>query len=135
MTVKKYNKNRLSTKYNYKHNHNHKHKPKHKYKHNHERKFTFKTRTNKKVNRKVNKKVYNQTKKIHLNLTKHKIIGDCKGGAPFIKGGYGCIFRPALKCVGMKSTPNYVSKLIETKYAKREYDYVMQIKKKKLTVK
>ena len=124
MTVKKYSKNRLSTKYNYKHKH--KDKYKHKHKHKHERKFTFKMR----ANRKANKKTNNQTKKIHLNITKHKIIGDCKGGAPFIKGGYGCIFRPALKCVGMKSTPNYVSKLIETKYAKREYDYVMQIKKK-----
>jgi serine/threonine protein kinase len=104
MTVKKYSKNRLTK--NYKH------------KHKNKRKFTFKSRTN------------NQTKKIELNINKHKVIGDSKGGAPFIKGGYGCIFRPALKCVGMKSTPNYVSKLIETRYAKREYDYVVEIKKK-----
>ena len=109
MMVTKYYKNQ-STKHKYKYNHKYKHKHNHKNKPN--RKFTFKIRRSKKTN------------------TNHKVIGDCKGGAPFIKGGYGCIFRPALKCVGMKSTPDYVSKLIETKYAKREYEYVMQIKKK-----
>ena len=109
MMVTKYYKNQ-STKHKYKYNHKYKHKHNHKNKPN--RKFTFKIRRSKKTN------------------TNHKVIGDCKGGAPFIKGGYGCIFRPALKCVGMKSTPDYVSKLIETKYAKREYEYIMQIKKK-----
>jgi serine/threonine protein kinase len=112
MTVKKYNKMRLSTKYKHKQKHKHKYKGK----------ISFKIRRSKKIN--------NQTKKLDVGVVKSKIIGDCKGGAPFIKGGYGCIFRPALKCVGAKSTPNYVSKLIETKYAKREYDYVMEIKKK-----
>jgi tRNA A-37 threonylcarbamoyl transferase component Bud32 len=62
------------------------------------------------------------------------------GGAPFVQGGFGCIFYPALKCKDSGGNRNshydhdkkdkFVSKLIETKYAKREYDYVVIIKKK-----
>ena len=62
------------------------------------------------------------------------------GGAPFVQGGFGCIFSPALRCKDTERTSNshydndkkdkFVSKLIETKYAKREYDYVVKIKKK-----
>ena len=62
------------------------------------------------------------------------------GGAPFVQGGFGCIFSPALRCKNTERTSNshydhdkkdkFVSKLIETKYAKREYDYVVKIKKK-----
>jgi len=62
------------------------------------------------------------------------------GGAPFVQGGFGCIFSPALRCKDTERTSNshydndkkdkFVSKLIEIKYAKREYDYVVKIKKK-----
>ena len=62
------------------------------------------------------------------------------GGAPVVQGGFGCIFSPALRCkdVGQSNSSHYdhekkdkfVSKLIDAKYAKREYDYVVRIKKK-----
>jgi len=60
------------------------------------------------------------------------------GGAPFVQGGFGCIFSPALKCKDENTNSHYehdkkdkfVSKLIETKYAKREYDYIVKIKNK-----
>jgi len=54
------------------------------------------------------------------------------GGAAFAKGGFGCVFKPALSCKKseLNSKPNYVSKLIDSKHAKREYMYIHNIKKK-----
>ena len=54
------------------------------------------------------------------------------GGAAFVKGGFGCVFKPALNCKmpEVSTNPNYVSKLIGAKYAKREYEYITNIKKK-----
>jgi hypothetical protein len=54
------------------------------------------------------------------------------GGAAFAKGGFGCVFKPALNCKKseLNSKPNYVSKLIDSKHAKREYTYIYKIKKK-----
>lgn len=54
------------------------------------------------------------------------------GGAAFAKGGFGCVFKPALNCKKseLNSKPNYVSKLIDSKHAKREYMYIYNIKKK-----
>ena len=54
------------------------------------------------------------------------------GGAAFAKGGFGCVFKPALSCKKseLNSKPNYVSKLIDSKHAKREYMYIYNIKKK-----
>ena len=53
------------------------------------------------------------------------------GGAAFAKGGFGCVFKPALSCKKseLNSKPNYVSKLIDSKHAKREYMYIYNIKK------
>ena len=54
------------------------------------------------------------------------------GGAAFVKGGFGCVFKPALNCKmpEVSTNPNYVSKLIGAKHAKREYEYITNIKKK-----
>ena len=92
-----------------------------KYKYRHNRRITKKTGSRKRSS---------NMKKIMINY----------GGAPFAQGGFGCIFSPALKCKESETTSNihydndnrdkFVSKLIETKYAKREYDYVLKIKKK-----
>ncbi len=68
---------------------------------------------------KVTRKNINISKKYKLNIS--------EGGAAFIKGGYGCIFRPALNCVGHKSKLNYISKLLKNDHAKREYDYISKI--------
>ena len=98
-----------------------------KYKRQHNKRFTKKARTHKKANY---RKRTSNIKKIMINY----------GGAPFVQGGFGCIFSPALRCkdVGQSNSSHYdhekkdkfVSKLIDAKYAKREYDYVVRIKKK-----
>ena len=80
------------------------------------------------------------TKKLKYN-NKSKNIKNIKinyGGAPFVQGGFGCIFSPALKCKDIHNNSHYdhdkkdkfVSKLIETKYANREYEYILKIKKR-----
>ena len=83
----------------------------------------YKYRDNRRITKKTgSRKRSSNMKKIMINY----------GGAPFAQGGFGCIFSPALKCKETERTSNshydndnrdkFVSKLIETKYAKREYD-------------
>ena len=95
------------------------------------RNIKYKWRHNKRVTKKASsRKKSSSIKKIMINY----------GGAPFVQGGFGCIFSPALRCKDSSGSNNshydhdkkdkFVSKLIETKYAKREYDYVVRIKKK-----
>lgn len=100
-----------------------------KYKRRHNKSITKRACIRNKVN---NSKRVNNIKKI---LTSYN-----HGGAPFVQGGFGCIFSPALRCKDTERSSNnhydngnrdkFVSKLIGTKYAKREYDYVVKIKKK-----
>jgi hypothetical protein len=54
------------------------------------------------------------------------------GGAAFTRGGFGCVFKPALRCMdsNLPEHKNYVSKLVVDKYGKREYRYIYNIKKK-----
>ena len=79
-----------------------------------------------------NIKMNKNTKKIRIRKSKKKIDSIYDGGAAFTKGGFGCLFKPALKCKNseLNSPPNYVSKLIESKNGKREYMYIYNIKKK-----
>lgn len=52
------------------------------------------------------------------------------GGKTIGSGGFGCVFRPALKCKGIPRTKKkMVSKLMESKYAEIEYDEIMKFKK------
>ncbi len=45
-----------------------------------------------------------------------------RGGKVIGSGGYGCVFRPALKCKGhQKRSSKSISKLMSVKHAKREY--------------
>jgi len=94
------------------------------------RKTRISRKNKKRLTKRVRKYSKKNTKKILINY----------GGAPFVQGGFGCIFHPALKCKEIDRNSNshydndkkdkFVSKLIETKYAKREYDYVIKIQKK-----
>ena len=83
------------------------HKHKHKHKHITKNKGNG-TRKNKNISKKY---------KLHIS----------EGGAAFIKGGFGCIFRPALGCAGHKPKLNYISKLLKNDHAKREYEYITKI--------
>ena len=69
----------------------------------------------------------NKYKGTRRNRSKKDKLRISEGGAAFIKGGYGCIFRPAIGCVGHKSKSNYISKLMKNDYAKREYEYITKI--------
>ena len=68
-----------------------------------------------------------KNKGTHRNLSKKYMLNISEGGAAFIKGGYGCIFRPAIGCVGQRPKLNYISKLLKNDHAKREYDYISKI--------
>ena len=53
-----------------------------------------------------------------------------KGGKIIGSGGYGCVFRPPLKCKGKnRSKKIIVSKLMTVKHAKSEYAEIMKFKK------
>jgi hypothetical protein len=54
-----------------------------------------------------------------------------KGGKVIASGGYGCVFNPALKCVGSsKRETNKISKLMTEKHATQEYEEINKIKNK-----
>lgn len=74
-------------------------------------------------------------KTLNKNRNKNRKGGDgvnstYEGGEAFARGGFGCLFRPALKCKTSETPPNYVSKLSLKKDAEREYDYISSIKKR-----
>ena len=73
-----------------------------------------------------------QKSKQRNKVNTKKIKDTYDGGAAFAKGGFGCIFKPALSCKNsdVAPKPNYVSKLIESSRGKREYMYIYNIKKK-----
>ena len=89
---------------------------------------------NKNINKKINGKTRRRTrtKKIKIRTNKKKVNSIYDGGAAFVKGGFGCVFKPALNCKDseLNTPPNYVSKLIEAKHGKREYMYIHNIKKR-----
>ena len=47
-----------------------------------------------------------------------------KGGKAIASGGFGCVFKPALKCSGETTRANGVSKLMYTNYAEQEMNEV-----------
>jgi serine/threonine protein kinase len=53
------------------------------------------------------------------------------GGKVIASGGFGCVFRPALKCVGETTRANNkISKLMSVKHAEEEFEEINSIKKK-----
>ncbi len=56
-----------------------------------------------------------------------KTSGVHSGGKVIGSGGFGCVFRPALKCKGKKrTTKKMISKMMTTKHAKAEYDEIIK---------
>jgi len=51
-----------------------------------------------------------------------------KGGKVIGSGGFGCVFKPAIKCKGQKRTENDITKLLKIKYAKGEYKGIQKYK-------
>lgn len=52
------------------------------------------------------------------------------GGSVIASGGFGCVFRPALKCKYGKRQTNMISKLMTQKHALDEYNEILIIKEK-----
>jgi serine/threonine protein kinase len=52
------------------------------------------------------------------------------GGNVINSGGYGCIFKPALKCKGNPRDKGKISKLMLTRHSEEEYTFIMKYKKK-----
>lgn len=67
---------------------------------------------------------------IPLNTNNREtIIQSQDGGKPLASGGFGCVFKPALKCKDKnkeRKLTNQVSKLMLKKYAKKEYNDVVK---------
>ena len=52
-----------------------------------------------------------------------------KGGKTIASGGFGCVFRPSLKChLAKEREPDKISKLMTSKHALSEYNEVVIIK-------
>ena len=69
--------------------------------------------------------------------TKTKTRKNMKAGAVLGSGGFGCIFRPSLKCVNKKTrknSANEISKLMLKKNAKIEYTEINKFKKQLNTI-
>ena len=68
-------------------------------------------------------------------MSKTKKNYNNKGGKIIAAGGYGCVFRPMLKCAGKSSRdPNKISKLMTEKHAIQEYDKINKIKEKLINI-
>lgn len=50
------------------------------------------------------------------------------GGKVIDSGGYGCIFKPALKCEGEQREPLKISKLMTLRHSRKEYDIIRKYK-------
>jgi serine/threonine protein kinase len=51
-----------------------------------------------------------------------------KGGKAIASGGFGCVFKPAIKCKTRKNKEVGITKLMKTKYAKAEYKEIEEFK-------
>ena len=74
------------------------------------------------------------TKKYRKKIKERKRINATRkkkyGGKVFETGGYGCLFNPPLKCKNINQPDGvYVTKLMKSKYAKREYDEILKFEK------
>ena len=52
------------------------------------------------------------------------------GGKVIASGGFGCIFRPALKCKTRKNIPGQITKLMTAKHAHTEFNEIEKFKKR-----
>jgi serine/threonine protein kinase len=58
-----------------------------------------------------------------------------QGGKVLASGGFGCVFKPALKCIGKATRDkNKISKLMTNKHAKEEYDELLYVNNKLKTI-
>lgn len=88
------------------------------------------TKTRKNIKQINSKKKYLK-KKLGYNSGKYSRRKPVQqtGGKVLASGGYGCIFKPALKCANSSERPSgQISKLMTVKHAKSEYNEIMRFK-------
>ena len=77
-----------------------------------------------------NKKQKHSTKRKPVYTVKRSGKRSKKGGEVIASGGFGCIFKPALKCKDSKKRKDGVSKMSIKKYGIQEMKEIIQIKNK-----
>ena len=97
----------------------------------HKRQIKRETRTTRKQRIK-NLAPLDNTDKSNQQSTESKQRTESKpstGGNVINSGGYGCIFKPALKCKGKPRDKRKISKLMLTRHSEEEYKFIMKYKK------
>lgn len=61
---------------------------------------------------------------INLNLEHNSL----DGGEAIASGGFGCVFKPALRCKNGARPKNKVTKLMSTRHAIKEYEFIQSVK-------
>lgn len=61
---------------------------------------------------------------IKLNLEHNSL----DGGEAIASGGFGCVFKPALRCKNGARPKNKVTKLMSTRHAIKEYEFIQSVK-------
>ena len=77
-----------------------------------------------------NKKQNHSTKRKHVYTVKRSGKRSKKGGEVIASGGFGCIFKPALKCKDSKKRKDGVSKMSINEYSSQEMKEVLRIQNK-----
>ena len=67
--------------------------------------------------------------KNHTRKNRAPIKREMFGGSVIASGGFGCIFKPSIKCSNTFSKDDSISKLMLKKYAKHEYNEIQKYKK------
>lgn len=62
------------------------------------------------------------------DTTTASIKSRLKGGKVIGSGGFGCVFKPAIKCKNQKRNEDDITKLMKIKYAKSEYEGIQKYK-------
>lgn len=65
----------------------------------------------------------------HTRKNRTPIKREMFGGSVIASGGFGCIFKPSIKCSNTSSKHDSISKLMLKKYAKHEYNEIQKYKK------
>jgi hypothetical protein len=68
-------------------------------------------------------------KKNHTRKNSYQKKREMFGGSVIASGGFGCIFKPSIKCGNTSSNDDSISKLMLKKYAKHEYNEIQKYKK------
>lgn len=64
----------------------------------------------------------------HININSEHNHLVSHGGEAIASGGFGCVFKPALRCKNGARPKNKVTKLMSTRHAIKEYEFIQSVK-------